>query len=110
MPNVSAHARAALDQPFAHGALLRVAAALAVPPHQLVVVSADPHDPLATAARGIPADVVAIVTGEQSAAWAAAGFSLFSEKSMRDDLATAYDCRGFACRLPVTDPLELTAS
>jgi len=54
--------------------------------------------------------VVAIVTAEQSAAWAAAGFSLFSEKPMRDDLATAYDCRGFACRLPVTDPLELTAS
>ena len=36
-----------------------------------------------------------------------AGFSLFADKSLRDGVATAYDCRDFACRLPVTDPADL---
>lgn len=39
--------------------------------------------------------------------WTEAGFALFDEKTARDGLATAYDCRGFACRLPVTDPALL---
>ena len=53
------------------------------------------------------ADVVAIVTAAQARAWSAAGFALFDEKTQRDGRATAYDCRDFACRLPVTDPGEL---
>ncbi len=104
---VAAHGAAALAQPLAHGTLLRVAAALAIPPRQLVVVADDPSDPLATAARGIPADIVAVVTAEQCSAWEAAGFSLFAQKDMRDGEATAYDCLGFSCRLPVTDPAGL---
>ncbi len=119
---VAEHAAGALAQPLAHGALLRVAASLAVPPHQLVVVTPvpvianpvipnpvipNPADPLVTAARGIPADVIAIVDADQAAAWAAAGFSLFEEKGMRDGAATAYDCRDFACRLPVTEVADL---
>ena len=106
---VASHASAALSQPLAYGALLRVAAALATAPRQVVVVSTTDRDPLTTAARGIPADVVALVTPDQAVAWADAGFSLFAEKSMRDNRPTAYDCRDFACRLPVTDATELTA-
>ncbi len=38
---VARHAHAALAQPIAHGALLRVAAHLGAPPRQVVVVSRD---------------------------------------------------------------------
>jgi uncharacterized protein YyaL (SSP411 family) len=105
---VAAHTPAALAQPLAYGALLRVAATLAIAPRQVVVVTADAQAPLAAAARGIRADVVSVVSPQQAAAWAAAGFQLFAEKVPRGDLPTAYDCRDFACRLPVTDPAGLT--
>lgn len=109
---VRTHAPSALAQPLAHGALLRVAATLARPPRQVVVIAPDASarhttDALATAARGIRADVVAVVSPDTAGAWAEAGFELFDGKSARDGLATAYDCRGFACRLPVTDPALL---
>jgi uncharacterized protein YyaL (SSP411 family) len=104
---VAAHAADAVRQPLAYGAMLRVAAMLAVPPHQIVVISPDPAAPLAAAARSIPADIVVVVSPEQSSQWAAAGFSLFIDKSLRDGVATAYDCRDFACRLPATDPAAL---
>lgn len=105
---VHRHSADALAQPLAHGALLRVATQLAVPPRQLVVVAPDRADPLATAARGIRADVVAIVDADQAAAWADAGFSLFEAKTTVGGAATAYDCRDFACRLPVTDAAQLS--
>ncbi len=105
---VARHAAAALAQPLSHGTLLRVATALAGPPHQLVVVSGDPSAPLVRAARGIAADVVAILTPADAAAFAAAGFALFAGKTGIGGAPTAYDCRAFACRLPVTDPDELT--
>ncbi|MCR2762359.1 DUF255 domain-containing protein [Microbacterium sp. zg.B48] len=104
---VSAHAAAALAQPIAYGALLRVAARLAQAPHQLVAVSDDPTAPLVRAARPIPADVLAIVTDAGSAQWATAGFALFEGKVALGGRPTVYDCRDFACRLPVTDPAEL---
>ena len=106
---VATHASAALAQPLAYGALLRVAASLAVAPRQVVVVTTDAGAALATAARGIRADVVGIVSPEQVAAWEGAGFGLFADKALRDGRATAYDCRDFACRLPVTDPAALQA-
>ncbi|QIG40158.1 thioredoxin domain-containing protein [Microbacterium sp. 4R-513] len=103
---VAAHAGAALAQPLAHSSLLRVAGLLATPPRQVVVVG-EPSDPLAEAACRLDADVVAVVTPAQAAAFADAGFGLFADKTQRDGLATAYDCRDFACRLPVTDPADL---
>ena len=104
---VAEHAADALEQPLAHAALLRSAAALAVPPRQVVVVTRDPADPLAQTAQTLSADVVAVVTPAQAAAWVDAGFELFAEKTQRDGRATAYDCRDFACRLPTTEAAEL---
>jgi uncharacterized protein YyaL (SSP411 family) len=78
-------------------------------PRQLVVVGDDPSAPLASQARRMPAEVLAIVTPEQAAQWAAQGFSLFEGKVAPAGTPTAYDCRNFACRLPVTDAAALEA-
>ncbi|MFE7844358.1 thioredoxin domain-containing protein [Microbacterium sp. NPDC057407] len=106
---VAASARAALTQPLAHGALLRVAAALTRPPRQVVVVTDDRDAPLARAAASLRADVVCVVSPAQGRVFADAGFELFLDKSTTAGLPTAYDCRDFACRLPVTDPAALVA-
>uniref|UniRef100_UPI0003816F1D thioredoxin domain-containing protein n=1 Tax=Microbacterium yannicii TaxID=671622 RepID=UPI0003816F1D len=87
---VSAHAAAAMPQPLAFGALLRVAATLATPPRQVVVVSGDPDAPLVSAARRLSADVVVTLSPAQVEQWTAAGFDLLAEKTMRDDAPTAY--------------------
>ncbi|GAA3767027.1 thioredoxin domain-containing protein [Microbacterium kribbense] len=99
---VRTHAARALAEPTAHGALLRVAAALTGAPRQLVVVGGTAADPLTRAAGGQAADVFATVTAAQARQLAGAGFTLFEGKT--GDIATAYDCRDFACRLPTTDP------
>jgi hypothetical protein len=74
-----------------------------------VVVAEDRDGSLVAAARTVPTDVLAIVTPAQAAQWSRAGFELFAEKTAKDGLPTAYDCRDFACRLPVTDPDALVA-
>ncbi len=99
-------AERALSQPFAYGALLRVAAGLIEPPRQVVVVTSELDGALAVAGRRAEADVVAVVTPEQARAFADAGLTLFEGK---DADGFAYDCRAFVCRLPVDDPAELTA-
>ena len=38
-----------------------------------------------------------------------AGFALLEDRTVRDGRPTAYVCRGFVCRLPVTDPDALAA-
>ncbi|MGN8551089.1 UNVERIFIED_CONTAM: DUF255 domain-containing protein [Microbacterium sp. SLM126] len=103
---VARAAGAALAQPLAHGALLRVAAGLATAPRQVVVVTTEPQHALALAARALDADVLAVVSPDQAQAFAAAGFDLFEGKTAPAG-PTAYDCRDFACRLPVTDPAAL---
>lgn len=102
---VAEHARSALGQPFAHGSLLRVAAGLAEPPRQVVVVTDASTGALASAARRVESDVVAIVSPAQAQAFADAGFELFEGKSAAVD--QAFDCRSFVCRLPVSDPAAL---
>ncbi len=105
--SVARHRDAALTQPLAHGTLLRVAASLAVAPRQVVVVADAADDPLVRTARAVEADVVIAVRPEQAAAWAASGFDLLVGKASIDGRATAYDCRDFTCRLPVTEPADL---
>ena len=105
---VGRHAAAALGQPLAYGALLRVASELAGSPRQMIVVADDPAAPLVTAARGIEADVLAIVDAEQADAFSAAGFSLFEGKAMIAGKPTAFSCEAFTCRMPVTDADQLT--
>ncbi|WP_375383730.1 thioredoxin domain-containing protein [uncultured Microbacterium sp.] len=106
-------AASALAEPLAHGSLLRVAAQLAAPPRQVVIVARDdasPHDPLVTAGSSLAADVVAIVTADQAAGFALRGFTLFEAKGLQGGVTTLYDCRAFVCRLPVTRPDELARS
>ncbi len=103
---VSALAVRSLEQPFAHGTLLRVAAGLAVPPRQLVVVTEARDSALAVVARGADAEVVAVVAPEQARAFADAGFELFEGKDASAE--RAYDCRAFVCRLPVSDPADVS--
>ncbi|MET0812890.1 MAG: DUF255 domain-containing protein [Microbacterium sp.] len=107
---VAANAAPALAQPLAHGALLRAAAQLAGAPRQVVVVSLDRGDPLVHAASRLDADVIAAVTPAQAAEWVAAGFELFTGKTLQGGRATAYDCRDFTCRLPTTDAAVLRAA
>nr|WP_274637979.1 DUF255 domain-containing protein [Microbacterium bovistercoris] len=101
---VARHAASALAEPLAHGALLRVATQLITAPRQTVVVGAL-GDPLTRAAAARPADVLAVVTEDQAAALAAAGFTLFEGKV--GAVPTVYECRDFACRMPVTDLTSL---
>ncbi|MDQ0728887.1 thioredoxin domain-containing protein [Microbacterium sp. W4I20] len=99
---VREHGGRGLEQPFAHGSLLRAAAGLIDPPRQIVVVTDDPSGGLASAARRADADVAAVVTPTQAQAFADAGFELFESKA--EVAERAYDCRAFVCRLPVSDP------
>ena len=95
-----------LEQPFAHGSLLRVAAGLAAAPRQVVAVTADRRGALGQAAQRADADVIVVVTPGQAAAFADAGFELFDGKDSVPE--RAYDCRAFVCRLPVSDPAALS--
>ncbi|MBT2486860.1 MULTISPECIES: thioredoxin domain-containing protein [unclassified Microbacterium] len=94
-----------LEQPFAHGSLLRVAAGLALPPRQVVIVTDDRDGELARVGRRADADVVAVVSPAQAQAFSDADFDLFHGKA--DAPERAFDCRAFVCRLPVSDPADL---
>ena len=50
---------------------------------------------------------LAIVDETRAAVLAEAGFELFEGRTARDGLPTAYLCRDFVCRLPVTSPAGL---
>lgn len=100
--------KSAREQPFAHGSLLRVAAALNEAPRQVVAVTAARDGDLAAAVRAADADVIAVVTPAQAADFADAGFELFADRAEVPE--RVYDCRGFVCRLPVSEPAEVIAA
>ncbi|ARC56115.1 hypothetical protein AS850_03375 [Frondihabitans sp. 762G35] len=103
----------ALDSPIGFGAALALAADLAAEATQLVVVTrgAEATGDVAEVARTLvrPGAVAAVVTAEQAADWAAAGFELFEGRTASTDADLAYLCRDFVCRLPVTTAAELEA-
>ncbi|MGB3910946.1 MAG: DUF255 domain-containing protein [Pseudolysinimonas sp.] len=95
-------------QPLSFGGALSVAVRLGRAVAQLVVVG--PGDTaLADVARGWggPTRVLAIVTDEQAATFAAEGFGLFDARTSREGLDTAYLCEHFVCDLPLTDAAAL---
>jgi uncharacterized protein YyaL (SSP411 family) len=106
MTEVSASAS---QRPESHGAALAVMAALARPSRQLVVVTDDPHSPVAALARSQRRPLVSVVGSAQAAELAAEGFELYEGRSTQDGAATAYVCEDFVCRLPVTSVAELAA-
>lgn len=101
-------AGSALDNPLAYGAAFGLLVELEAPLTQLVVVEpsrADRADGgLARRARGLvrPGSVVAVLDEEALVAFEHAGFELFAGRSAPGRVPTAYLCRDFVCRLPVT--------
>lgn len=99
----------ALQVPSAFGTALALMSELAGEVEQLVVVVPEgaASGDLVDAARRHPAPLVAIATESRAAELAGDGFELFGGRTTRDGLPTAYLCRDFVCRLPVTDAAAL---
>jgi uncharacterized protein YyaL (SSP411 family) len=99
----------AVQVPSAFGTALALMSELAGEVEQLVIVLpvAGASSALTAAARRRPAPLVAVATQGQADAFAAEGFELYDGRRARDGLPTAYLCRDFVCRLPVTDPAAL---
>ncbi|WP_285027367.1 DUF255 domain-containing protein [Plantibacter sp. ME-Dv--P-122b] len=116
-------AAAASSAPTAFGTTLGLAASLTGPASQLIVVGPDRADSgadedvdratadqaMRDAVRTRRDDVVAVVSERQATAWATSGFDVFAGRTSRDGRLTAYHCRDFVCRLPVTDVAQLDA-
>lgn len=104
----------AVQAPSAFGTSLALMSRLAGEAEQLVVVlpegGATTEGALLEAARRHGAPLVAVATESQAAALAEAGFDLYTARTSRDGLPTAYFCRDFVCRLPATTPEELSAA
>jgi uncharacterized protein YyaL (SSP411 family) len=98
----------AARQPIAFGAALSVMIALATEPAQLVVVGGGETGRVARA-WDRHGSFVAVVTAEQCAAFAEAGFELFEGRVTTPGSDTAYLCSDFVCALPVTGPEALRA-
>jgi uncharacterized protein YyaL (SSP411 family) len=58
----------------------------------------------------MPTAVTAVVGEGTAAGFAAAGFELFEGRTAQGGRPTAYACRDFVCRLPVTTPQDLAAA
>jgi uncharacterized protein YyaL (SSP411 family) len=100
----------ALARSISMGGTLSVLADLRVPGRELVVVTDDRTDALASlAARAEGLSLIAVVSGAQAEEWAAEGFELFANRSLRGGHAAAYLCEDLVCRLPVADPIELAS-
>jgi uncharacterized protein YyaL (SSP411 family) len=101
----------ALARPIGYGASLEVVQQLVSGAEQLVVVTPGDRplvgDGLVGAARGNTASLTIVVTEAQAHELAEAGFGLLEGRGALGGLSTAYLCRDFVCRLPLTDPVEL---
>ncbi|WP_345763936.1 thioredoxin domain-containing protein [Diaminobutyricibacter sp. McL0608] len=97
----------AVENPTAFGAALELMSVLADEPEQLVVVTAGDDELGLVSAVRRRSGLVAVVTGEQSAAFASEGFDLFEGRVAVDAHPTAYACRDFVCRMPVQNPAAL---
>ncbi len=104
---VADRARTGTERPLGHADALGVALALQRPSREVVVVASEPDDPLRAAVRAArrPGSVTALVTPEQTAAWATAGFSLFEGRDGLD--AAAFVCHDRVCDLPTRSADEL---
>ncbi|WP_431277758.1 thioredoxin domain-containing protein [Leifsonia poae] len=112
MRHVSAQA---VRTPSAFGSALELMSRMAGEPEQLVVVvpdgaagafgggGLDVGRALVDAVRARPTELVALASEAAVASFAADGFELFEARTARDARPTAYLCRDFVCRLPVTD-------
>jgi len=134
---VATRVEAALDNPLAHGTTAMLAARLAAPSRQIVVVTPgvgtpgvgtgaggtgaggvgtdvgagpaggdrDDRDAIAWCARRVlaPGSLAVVVSEGAAVELADAGFELFAGRTTQQGRATAYLCRDFTCRLPVTD-------
>ncbi|MET0806233.1 MAG: thioredoxin domain-containing protein, partial [Lacisediminihabitans sp.] len=107
----------AMLRPISFGSSLDLIARLAEPVTQLVVVGSVGAEVARAASVGgrtlgdrslgvRPVGVSTIVSVEQTAALAAAGFELFAGRERE----AAYLCRDFVCRLPITDAETLAAA
>jgi uncharacterized protein YyaL (SSP411 family) len=101
----------ALARPIGYGASLEVVQQLVSGAEQLVVVAPGDKPPvdddLVGAARGNTASLTVVVTEAQARDFVAAGFGLLEGRAALGGLSTAYLCRDFVCRLPLTEPAEL---
>jgi uncharacterized protein YyaL (SSP411 family) len=109
---MAAFAPLAVQRPISFGAALAEMCRLTTPSTQLVVIGGDGASSLASVARrggdgGGDAGITALATGDQAEAFAAAGFELFEGRTAQGGAPTAYLCRDFVCRLPLTDAQEL---
>lgn len=98
------------ERALGHADALGLALALQRPSREVVVVASDPADPLrAVAARGgrRPGTVLALVTPEQTATWAGAGFTLFESRSDTD--SAAFVCHDRVCAMPARSAETLSA-
>ena len=82
------------------GQTLAVAEAMLAGPVEVAVVGAPgERDAMLRAAWSITSPGAVVVAGEPGL-----DVPLFASRTIRDDLPTAYLCRGFVCQAPVTDP------
>jgi uncharacterized protein len=103
---MAAFAPLAVQRPISFGAALAEMCRLTAPSTQLVVIGGDGASGVASVARrgaGVDAGVTALATVEQAEAFTAAGFELFEGRTAQGGAVTAYLCRDFVCRLPLTD-------
>ena len=109
--SVGPYAEAVSLRPLGFGGLATVLHRMTSGLRELVVVTDDPHGPLASTARECapPQWLTLVVTPQQAQALAAAGFSLLESRA---DVAepTAYVCQGGVCALPQSDPVALRES